>query len=197
MKQNHDDDRLMEEFGRIRSETEGSARVPEFGAMLEKANADAAARPDLQVIQGEQSDSVARRRRVVQIGDMPASEDSFSRELCGGIHVKNTGEIGMFKIISEASAASGVRRIVAVTGRGAIEWANNQRETVERAAHLLKSQPAELLTSVEKEWIVPGGPSAISCSTAAALISKTATVKPAAANLRTEAAPIPVAPPVI
>ncbi|MCH8979009.1 MAG: hypothetical protein IH945_07170, partial [Armatimonadetes bacterium] len=92
----------------------------------------------------------ADRVRVVQIGDMSATEESFSRELCGGIHVRNTGEIGMFKIRSESSAASGVRRIEAVTGHGAIEWANQQRETVEQAASLLKSQPSELLTSVEK-----------------------------------------------
>jgi len=88
--------------------------------------------------------------RVVQIGDMAPEKESFSRELCGGIHVQNTGEIGLFKIVSEASAASGVRRIQAVTGHGAIEWANKQRETVEQAASLLKSPPSELLTSVEK-----------------------------------------------
>lgn len=68
MKQSYDDDRLGEEFGRLRSETEGSARVPDFGAMLEKARVDAAARPDLQVIQGGQSDPGLRRRRVVRIG---------------------------------------------------------------------------------------------------------------------------------
>ncbi len=72
MTQIYDDDRLKEEFkeefGRLRSETEGSARVPDFRAMLDKANADAVASPDLQVLQGGQSDSGAQRRRVVQIG---------------------------------------------------------------------------------------------------------------------------------
>ena len=80
MKHSYDDDRLEEEFGRLRSETEGSARVPHFGAMLEKAKADAAERPeiaaerpDLQVIQGGQADAGqpdagSRRRRVMQIG---------------------------------------------------------------------------------------------------------------------------------
>ncbi len=83
MKQRLDDDRLSEQFQRLRSETEGSARVPDFRAMLEQAKADvvarpeiAAARPELQVIQGGQSDAevearqsrVTRRRRVVRIG---------------------------------------------------------------------------------------------------------------------------------
>ncbi len=66
--QRHDDDRLREEFGRLRSETEESARVPEFRAMLEKAKADAVASPELRVVQGGQSDAGARRRRIVRIG---------------------------------------------------------------------------------------------------------------------------------
>jgi ferric-dicitrate binding protein FerR (iron transport regulator) len=61
------DDRLREEFGRLRSETEGSARVPDFRAMLEQAKVDAAT-PDLQLVQGGQSDATERRRRVVRIG---------------------------------------------------------------------------------------------------------------------------------
>ena len=66
--QRHDDDRLREEFGRLRSETEGSARVPEFRAMLEKAKADAVASPELRVVQGGRSDAGARGRRIVRIG---------------------------------------------------------------------------------------------------------------------------------
>ncbi len=68
MNQIHDDDRLRAEFGRLRSETEGSARVPDFRAMLEEAKVDAAARPELQVVQGGRSDAGARRRWVVRIG---------------------------------------------------------------------------------------------------------------------------------
>jgi alanyl-tRNA synthetase len=92
----------------------------------------------------------ADRVRVVQIGDMTPQERSFSRELCGGIHVRNTGEIGLFKITGESSAASGVRRIEAVTGFGAYDWANKQRATIEEAAQLLKSNPNDLTKAIEK-----------------------------------------------
>ena len=68
MTQTHDDDRLREEFHRLRVETEGSQRVPDFRAMLEKARADAEEFPDLQVVSGSQSTSEARRRRIVRIG---------------------------------------------------------------------------------------------------------------------------------
>lgn len=88
--------------------------------------------------------------RVVQVGDMPPDEPCFSRELCGGIHVRNTGEIGLFKILHESSAASGVRRIEAVTGLGAYRWVIEQQALLHGAAEKLKSTPRELLHAVEK-----------------------------------------------
>lgn len=92
----------------------------------------------------------ADRVRVVQIGGMSSSEPSFSRELCGGVHVGSTGEIGLFKIQHEASAASGVRRITAVTGFNAFDWMQSQQELIGEAAAKLKAQPRDLAMAVEK-----------------------------------------------
>jgi alanyl-tRNA synthetase len=69
--------------------------------------------------------------RVLSIG-------GFSTELCGGTHVSRTGDIGLFKITSESGVASGVRRIEAVTGRGALAWVNDGERSLRQAAALLK-----------------------------------------------------------
>jgi alanyl-tRNA synthetase len=74
--------------------------------------------------------------RVLRFGD-------FSVELCGGTHVDRTGDIGIFKITTEGGIASGVRRIEAVTGKGAMEWLDARQQSLERVAALLKSQPDE------------------------------------------------------
>ena len=81
--------------------------------------------------------------RMVEMGD-------FSRELCGGCHVRHTSEIGLFKIVHEASAASGVRRIEAVTGEGAYTLVREQTETVRHAASLLKASAHDLIPAIEK-----------------------------------------------
>lgn len=88
--------------------------------------------------------------RMVQVGPELPSEKSFSRELCGGIHVRTTGEIGLFKIVHEASAASGVRRIEAITGEGAYEWVLEQASLLHEAADKLKSTPKDLLQAIDK-----------------------------------------------
>jgi len=74
--------------------------------------------------------------RVVNIG--------YSTELCGGVHVKRAGDIGLFKIISEGGVAAGVRRIEAVTGTGAISWVDKRSQQLENVASLVKSSSAEV-----------------------------------------------------
>jgi alanyl-tRNA synthetase len=74
--------------------------------------------------------------RVLDIG--------FSRELCGGTHVARTGDIGLFKIVSEGGVAAGVRRVEAITGDNALAWVQNQAALLGRAAALLRTGPAEL-----------------------------------------------------
>jgi len=75
--------------------------------------------------------------RVVSMGP-------FSIELCGGTHVNHTGDIGLFKIVSEAGIASGVRRIEAVTGEQAIAYVQSQQDTLQSLSALLKSDPLNL-----------------------------------------------------
>ncbi|BDZ72586.1 alanine--tRNA ligase [Methylophaga marina] len=72
------------------------------------------------------------------------SMSDFSIELCGGTHVKQTGDIGMLKIISEAGIASGVRRIEAVTGEKAIDYIEQMESTLTDVSELLKAKPANV-----------------------------------------------------
>ncbi|SHE66849.1 alanine--tRNA ligase [Caloramator proteoclasticus] len=80
--------------------------------------------------------------RVVRVGN-------FSMELCGGTHVSNTSTIGMFKIISEGGVAAGIRRIEAVTGRGAIDFINSVEATLNDVSKVLKTTTKEVVRKAE------------------------------------------------
>ena len=75
--------------------------------------------------------------RVLSMGE-------FSTELCGGTHVRRTGDIGLFKVISETGIAAGVRRVEAMTADGALAWVQDQEVKLQEAAAALKSSPQEV-----------------------------------------------------
>ncbi|WP_334099733.1 alanine--tRNA ligase [Thermotoga petrophila] len=81
---------------------------------------------------------------VVRVVEVPG----VSKELCGGTHVKNTGQIGLFKIISEESVSSGVRRIEAVTGFSALELLRNQKKLIDQLKEILGAREDELTDRV-------------------------------------------------
>ena len=86
-------------------------------------------------------DKYGDKVRVVSVSD-------FSVELCGGTHVSNSGEIGLFKIISESGVAAGVRRIEALTGINAIKYIDNKEEILKEACKSLKCNDKDLLDRI-------------------------------------------------
>ncbi len=84
--------------------------------------------------------------RVVSMGQ---EQQWVSLELCGGVHVKRTGDIGLFKIVSEGGIAAGVRRIEAVTGSGALTWLADTEATLNRLAGLVKGSRDAVIDKVD------------------------------------------------
>lgn len=81
--------------------------------------------------------------RVLSLGE-------YSQELCGGTHVHRTGEIGIFKLLSESGVAAGVRRIEALTGTGALDYLRSQERELKEAAQLLRARPGDVASKLEK-----------------------------------------------
>jgi alanyl-tRNA synthetase len=113
------------------------------------------------IVNAEILDNVATEARVMPIGEAQKEgammlfgekygdevrvlDIGTSRELCGGTHVARTGDIGLFKIVGESGVAAGIRRVEAVTGRGALAHVQAQETQLARAAALLKSPVAEV-----------------------------------------------------
>ncbi|MDC5278530.1 DHHA1 domain-containing protein, partial [Acinetobacter baumannii] len=99
---------------------------------------DAAKEKGAMALFGEKYDDQVR---VLTMGD-------FSTELCGGIHASRTGDIGLFRILSESGTAAGIRRIEAVTGEGAIALLHQQSDLLEDVAHLVKGDTHNLADKV-------------------------------------------------
>lgn len=83
------------------------------------------------------------RVRVLKMGD-------FSTEICGGTHTKRTGEIGLFKIVSESACAAGIRRIEAVTGQVALSYIETEEEELENLSNLLKTNKDKLILKLNQ-----------------------------------------------
>ena len=139
---------------RLRFDFNSAAVTPaQLAAMEDKVNAAIAAKDSVSwkevphaSIKGRADimqffgDKYGENVRVVQIGGTPHALDGYSQELCGGTHVRNTSEIGLFKIKSEGAIASGVRRIEAVCGAAAHDW----------VAHLAAVEAQEAITAQAK-----------------------------------------------
>lgn len=89
-------------------------------------------------------DKYSEEVRVVSVGD-------FSKELCGGTHVRNSGEIGFFKIISESGVAAGVRRIEALTGFGAIHYVESKNKELKEISSILKCSESDVIKKIEQQ----------------------------------------------
>ncbi|NBO20154.1 MAG: alanine--tRNA ligase, partial [Proteobacteria bacterium] len=108
--------------------------------------------PDAAIAEGAMAlfgEKYGEEVRVVSMGGYDATAaKAYSVELCGGIHVRRTGDIGLFKIISEGAVSAGVRRIEALTGPAALAWFAEQEQRLSEVANLLKAPNAEVVSRV-------------------------------------------------
>jgi len=110
------------------------------GVRIDELGIEEAKKKDVIALFGEKYGDIVR---MVSLGD-------YSRELCGGTHVKRTGEIGIFKVISESSIASGMRRIEAITGKLAYEKIKQEEIIIKEVARELNVKPEDIAKEIEK-----------------------------------------------
>lgn len=91
-------------------------------------------------------DKYGDKVRVVSVGE-------FSKELCGGTHIKNSGEIGLFKIVSESGVAAGIRRIEAITGLNAIKYMEDKQRLLKETCALLKCTEKDVIKKVVSQGV--------------------------------------------
>ena len=133
-----------DDIGAIETEVNAEIRAnEEVGTRLMTPD-DAVAAGALALFGEKYGDEV----RVLSMGRKSQEGRNYSVELCGGTHVEATGDIGLFKIVSESAVSSGVRRIEAVTGEAARQWLLARDETVRAIAGALKTSPDEAAARV-------------------------------------------------
>src|SRR5713226_5887796 len=150
-------DRLRFDFSHPRppSPEDIAAIEAEVNARI-RANAEVRTRlltPDRAVAEGALAlfgEKYGDEVRVVAMGAADGEEQPFSVELCGGTHVRRTGDIGLFKIVGESSVASGVRRIEALTGAVAEAYLAGEEELLRQSAAVLRTSPAEIPTRLAR-----------------------------------------------
>jgi alanyl-tRNA synthetase len=148
-------DRLRFDFSQPRPLTQQDIQAIE-AEVNERVRANAAVRtrlltPDRAVAEGALAlfgEKYGDEVRVVAMGGENDDARPFSVELCGGTHVRRTGDIGLFKIVGETAIASGVRRIEALTGGAAEAYLAEEEGILREAAAALRTTPAELPTRV-------------------------------------------------
>ena len=127
-----------EEIARIEADVNAEIRANEPVTTRLMTPDDAVAAGALALFGEKYGDEV----RVLSMGRV--DENHYSVELCGGTHVAATGDIALFKIVGESAVSSGVRRIEALTGEGALSWLNQRDARLKEAAASLKASPDEV-----------------------------------------------------
>ncbi len=134
----------LEQLAAMEEKVNAAIKADDSVSWTEVKHAEIKGRADIMQFFGDKYGDIVR---VVQIGGQSNKLNGYSQELCGGTHVRRTGEIGLFKIKSEGAIASGVRRIEAVCGEAAWAYLN---ESVEKWDHELKAARAKLHAANEK-----------------------------------------------